>query len=103
MFKKVSKHWNRWLDEHRAQIQDIQTMTKMFKRSTLSVVGAIIIFLLIIVSFIGPYVAPFDPYSQDLKNRRGAGPFQSTLEMFRVWEDWDLSVAITPDVAGVIF
>lgn len=41
----------------------------MFKRSSLSVVGAIIIALSLIVAITGPYLAPFDPFELDLGNR----------------------------------
>ncbi|MFQ6124645.1 MAG: ABC transporter permease [Candidatus Heimdallarchaeota archaeon] len=69
MFKRVSRRWDQWLEEHQAQFQDLKTMGIMFKRSSLSVVGAIIIALLVIVAAIGPSLAPFDPYKQELKTR----------------------------------
>ncbi|MFQ5821415.1 MAG: ABC transporter permease [Candidatus Heimdallarchaeota archaeon] len=71
MFERVSRRWDQWLDEHRAWLQDLKIMVTMFKRSSLSVVGAIIIVLLVIVATIGPSVAPYDPFKQELKTRLG--------------------------------
>ncbi|MFX0197855.1 MAG: ABC transporter permease [Candidatus Hodarchaeota archaeon] len=71
MFERVGRRWDQWLEEHRAQLQDLKTMGIMFKRSSLSVVGAIIIVLLVIVAAIGPYITPFDPYKQELETRLG--------------------------------
>lgn len=69
MFERVGRWWEQWIDTHRAQFQDLKTMGVMFKRSYLSVVGAIIIVILLIVGLIGPYVAPFDPFKQELDYR----------------------------------
>lgn len=69
MFERVGRRWDQWLDEHRAQLQDLKTMGTMFKRSSLSISGAIIIVMLVIIATIGPSIAPYDPYKQELETR----------------------------------
>lgn len=71
MFERINKRWDQWLIEHQARLQDLKTMGTMFKRSSLSVTGAIITLLLIIIAAIGPFIAPFDPYKQELSTRLG--------------------------------
>lgn len=69
MFERVGRFWKDWMEEHKAQLQDLKTMGRMLSRSYLSIVGVIIVAILIVLALIGPYVTPFDPYNQDLEIR----------------------------------
>jgi len=69
MFERAEKRWDQWKNDHRAQFQDFKTMGIMFKRSALSIVGAIIITLLIFIAIFGPYIAPFTAIEQNLAIR----------------------------------
>jgi len=69
MFERIERRWTRFLDEHRARFQDLKIMGIMFKRSSLSVMGATIVTILIIVAAIGPFIIPFDPLNQVLETR----------------------------------
>ncbi len=46
---------------------------RRLRRDKLAVVGAVLLTSILLCAIVGPYVAPYDPYLQDLKERR-SGP-----------------------------
>ena len=63
MYEGISRRWEQLTKKHRSFLQDLKTMGLMFKRSYLSVAGAVIIAVLIFIAVFASYIAPNDPYT----------------------------------------
>ena len=48
---------------------DFRLMLRLFLRSPTSLTGIIIVLILIVLAIIGPYIAPYDPYLQNIDER----------------------------------
>jgi len=59
----------RWMQEHRSQIDDAKYTFYLWKRSPLSMVGLAIVAGLVLVAVLAPYIAPYDPIEQNLSQR----------------------------------
>ncbi|MEW6266198.1 MAG: ABC transporter permease [Thermodesulfobacteriota bacterium] len=49
------------------------SIIRRLRRDKLAVLGAVVLIMILILAIIGPYIAPYDPYSQSLRERR-TGP-----------------------------
>ncbi|MEM4727393.1 MAG: ABC transporter permease [Candidatus Bathyarchaeia archaeon] len=57
---------DRWLFEHRYQIEDLKLMTKMVREMFLAKIGLILIGIFLFLAIFGPLIAPYNPLAQDL-------------------------------------
>lgn len=63
-----------WKVEHEAFLKELRDMHRQWKRSPLTIVGTFIILALIIVALIAPFLAPYDPITQELQTQRLKAP-----------------------------
>lgn len=65
----LRNNFKKWKREHQSQIEDLQYSLYLWRRSPLSMVGAIIVLGLIMTAIFAPYIAPHDPIEQNLEKR----------------------------------
>lgn len=65
----LSSKVERWKREHSSQIDDLKYTLYLWKRSPLSMIGLAVVAALVLVAFLAPYLAPYDPIEQDLRGR----------------------------------
>lgn len=63
---EIKTTFNRWLFEHRYQIEDLKLMAKMIREMFLAKIGLILIGIFLFLAVFGPLIAPYDPLAQDL-------------------------------------
>jgi len=65
----LSSRVERWKREHSSQIDDVKYTLYLWKRSPLSMIGLVVVAALVLVAFLAPYLAPYDPIEQNLSDR----------------------------------
>jgi peptide/nickel transport system permease protein len=63
---EIKSIFNRWLFQHRYQIEDLKLMAKMVREMLLAKIGLVLIGIFLFLAIFGPILAPYDPLAQDL-------------------------------------
>lgn len=68
-----------WLNKKESKIKEIKYTFHKFLKSPLSIVGALIILIFLIVALFAPYIAPYDPLTQQIEERLQSPSFKHIL------------------------